>query len=413
MFTRGMRHSFVVCAAALFAATSVAAAPTPDPPLNRDLSVYFIFSMRHTHLKDMKMTQRGCNVGVNCQRPSAHSDCGVILHDAPYYADDSQIAGCTAKFAKPGGSIWQLFTDHPMSLENVVIRHPGINPDGTNPCNAPILPDVDGDGQPSCQTVGQQCVPDFGDLYASCDFPVSFPACDPGKPVKAAVQADCAGDTQPGNEMCDLAPGVYGDVQVLNGATLNLDGPGEYVMCSLVAGRNVKIFGPGAMIYVPDGGQFKVNNGSIVGLNCGDVGLKVNGAGTVHFGRNSSINMRVCAPESTVRLGHGNKLFGQFFGYIVDSDASNEGGCCPGMCTCFDTLDPTQAHEGDTITLESHCDLTVATSVEVCGITAPMLTQTSDKITAQVPVGTSGSVCDVEVLSPAGTFIHVDQLTVL
>jgi len=403
----------MILSVVVFTAGSAAADPMPDPPLRRDLASYFVFAMKHSHLKDMKMTQRGCNVGVNCRRPSASSDCGVILHDNPFYADDSQIAGCTTKFSKPGGSIWQLFRDNVETpLDNVTIRHPGIRPDGSNPCGAPIIPDVDMDGEPSCQTVGQQCQPDYGDLEEACGFPVPFPACAPGTSLKVPLQADCPGDADPGNATCDLPPGVYGDVSIPNAATLNLAAGGEYVFCSLSAGKNVRILGAGATLFIPDGGQVLINNGSLVGLECGDVAVRAQGGGPVRFGRNSTINMRLCAPESDVQLGHGNTLRGQFFGSTVDSDVANEGGCCAGRCACFDTLEPTEAAVGDTITLDSHCDLSVVTDVRVCGVSAPILTKTSSRITAQVPAGTAGASCDVEVVSPAGTFIHVQQLTV-
>jgi hypothetical protein len=399
-------------AALVLAGALAGGARAQDPPLNKNLDQYFVFAMRHSHLKNMKMTVRGCNVGVNCRHPSEHSECGVILHDDPFYADNSQIQGCVARFSKPGGSIWQLFRNDTSPLDNVTIRHPGIKPDGSNPCDTPILGDVDHDGQPSCETVAQACVPDYGDLETFCHFPTSFPACDPTKGVRAKVQADCTGDALPGNQACDLAPGVYGTLTVDNAATVNLVGTGDYVFCNVVAGKSVKIFGPGATILVPDGGQFKVNNGSVVGLDCGEIRLFQKGAGVVRFGRNSSINMRVCAPEANVQLGHANKLNGNFFGDYVDSDLDNEGGCCPGLCSCFDKFDPPTATGGAEVTMESHCNLMPVTEVHVCGVTATIISQTSSKIVFQVPNGLSGQSCDVEALSPAGVFKHVDKLVV-
>lgn len=232
------------------------------------------------------------------------------------------------------------------------------------------------------------------------------------RPSKVRVQSDCPGDVSPGNDACDLPPGVYGDLVMENASELHPVGAGGYVFCDVVAGRNVTILGAGATVYLPASGDLKLNNAGLVGTACGEIRVLKHGRGAVRFGRNSAINMRLCAPEATVNLGHGNTFSGQFFGETVDADAHNQGGCCPGMCACFDTFDPKVAAEHATVVMERHCDLMPVTMVRVCGKAATIVSQATHEIGFEVAAGLSGQTCDVEVMSPAGVFRHAEQLTV-
>jgi hypothetical protein len=49
------------------------------------------------------------------------------------------------------------------------------------------------------------------------------------------------------------------------------------------------------------------------------------------------------------------------------------------------------------------CDLSNITGITICGIVAPILTQTVTQLTATVPAGAAG-VCPVVALSTAGAF---------
>ena len=76
-----------------------------------------------------------------------------------------------------------------------------------------------------------------------------FPACDPGKVVRATPESDCEGapDAVPGNGRCDLAPGTYGDLWVLNDAKLTLLG-GTYTFCGFQFGRRTETVASAATI---------------------------------------------------------------------------------------------------------------------------------------------------------------------
>jgi hypothetical protein len=395
--------------AACLVSRGAAVAADPDPPLRTDIRSYFVFAMSHSHLKNFRL-QGACNVAVNCAQPAASSECGVVSMENPVFNDGSQIAGDVTRFSKPGGTIWQLFRNDTGSLANVTIRHPGIKPDGSNPLAVPILGDLDGDGTPSCQVVGGQCVPDYGDVAAWCGFPAMFPACDASRLVTAVLGDDCAYDVAPGNGQCDLAPGTYGELALKNDATVQLAGEGQYAFCRITGGRRVKLLARGARVYVPNAGHVHISNASTVGQECGDIRLLAQGRASIIFGRGTNVAAKVCAPEATIKLGHGNRHVGQFIADVVDSDDNGSGECCPGRCACFDTFTPQNAAAGATVVLQSGCDLSETTAVRICGAPATILTPGVHRVEVRVP-SVSGS-CRIEVDSPAGTFVHVDRLTV-
>jgi hypothetical protein len=380
-------------------------------PLNTSFSAYHIFAMKNANLKNYQLLG-ACNTGVNCANPTQNSDCGVVSHENPFYADGSQIAGDVAKFSKPGGSIWQLFSSN-ANTTNVLIRNPGPLPNGSNPFTPPILGDLDMDGNPSCQTVGQQCVPDYGDLEVACGFPDPFPACDVLKPVLVLANSDCVlppgVDTMLGNGRCDLPPGTYGNLTVQNDGALTFDG-GDYVFCSFVFGKGTNTIVDAATTIAVNG-DFDINNDAQFGQACGDITLRAKGPGAFSFGRNSQITGNFCAPERTVALGHNNDLTGQFAGDNVRSDSNNRGHCCQGACVCFDEFSPTTAIVGDDITLTGGCDLTGTTAVTICNLPATIVSKTAAELIVEVPVGAAGP-CPIEVQSSAGVFTHVGTLQV-
>lgn len=397
--TRGRLALAPVVALLLLAA----AGPAFAQPLSRDLSSYFVFAMRNTHLKNVRMLS-ACNVGVNCAQPTTNSSCGVAVNENVFYADGSQIAADKTRFNRGGASIFQLFTNDLTGPDNVTIREPGPGPNGTNTLALPILGNLDMDASPSC---GADCNPDYGDVKAACGFPDPFPACALATPVLVLKDGDCSNvpDATPGNGRCDLAPGTYGELSVQNNGRVNLLG-GDYVLCGINVGKNTSttVSAP-SRLYVS--GDIDVNNASTFGESCGDLAVFGNGPGVVSFGRNSTIAGDFCAPERFIDLGHNNDLTGRFVGDVVSSDSNVRGRCCAAAaaCACFDTFSPTTAAIGATITLEGSCNLSAVSAVRICGIAAPITSQTMTTIQVTVPAGIPvGSDCVIEADSPAGTF---------
>ena len=179
---------------------------------------------------------------------------------------------------------------------------------------------------------------DTGDLAAACGFPVPFPACDPGKAVRAIPESDCEGapDSVLGNGRCDLAPGTYGDLSVLNDAKLTLLG-GTYTFCGFQFGRRTETVASAATI-VNVHGDVAIGGASVfgppVGSSCGQIRVNAVGSGEFGFGREGgSINGFFCAPDRSMRLGHGNNLSGRFYALDVSSDSNNRIiGCPPDEC---------------------------------------------------------------------------------
>ncbi len=397
---------------ALVAGTVLGLVPAADAqPLRKDLASYFAFAMQSANLRDLNVNS-ACNSGVNCDMPSSNSSCGVITHGKSFYADGSQIAGDKANFTKGGANIFQIFTNDLNASSPFNIRQPGPNPNGTNSLSTPILGDLDGDGVPSCQTVGGSCQGDAGDLAVFCGMPSPFPACNPnGAGIEAQQGKDCVNgpDSQLGNGQCDLPPGTYNGITVKDKATLDLDG-GTYAFCSFVGGKNLTITA-GSATTLAVSGKFELNNSVVFGTACQDLNVFVNGGGNITFGRNSQINGFFCGPQSPISLGHSNVLTGRFVGDKIDADTSNNGFCCLGKCACFDTFTPTTAAVGATVTFSGGCDLSQVTAVRICGINAQIVTQSSSTLQVRVPAGAAGS-CTVEADSGPGTFVAKQKLTV-
>jgi hypothetical protein len=383
----------LVAAAGLFGATAPAAMAQT---LRRDIGSYFILAQRKASLKNMKLDS-ACNVGVNCAAISNSGSCGNLTMNDVLFAEGSQVAGDRTFFRRNGAIIWDLFRNGGGPLDNVQILG-----SGPTPFTLPILANT-------CTN----CVPDIAAIEAACGFPSPFPACDIAKPVKAAPNADCdpvALDTVLGNKQCDLAPGAYGQVVALNAARLNL-AAGDYPVCSFKTGRNVIVGASGANIYVADGGDFKTNNNTDLADSCGDLSVFLKGTGQVSFGRNSLIAAKLCAPAANIKLGHNNVLIGQFIGDVVNADLNNRGQCCGGRCACYDTFAPTSGVVGTEITASGACDMTATTEVRVCGFAANITSKTALEIKFEIPAGAAGA-CDVEFVSPSGTFLGFQKLQV-
>jgi hypothetical protein len=388
--------------------TMLAAGTAFGQPLNRNLSAYHIFGSRSVNLKNYTLLG-ACNIGVDCAKPSSNSDCGVLSQEDAFYADGSQAAGDNAKFTKAGASVWQLFSNDVGSPGNVTVRAPG----GTSTLTPlPILGDRDADAVSSCRTVGGGCVIDPGDLEVACGFPVPFPTCG-GPTVTVSANADCSGvpDGATGNGRCDLAPGTYGALDVKNQGKVTLAG-GNYVFCSVNVGKNVSVISTTpATIFTT--GDFLVNNEASLGQQCGDVRVLAKGPGAIGFGRNSSIKGFFCAPSRLMQLGHDNDLAGQFFADMVNADSNDRGHCCNvgDDCACIDSFSPTAASVGAIVTLRSGCPLMAVTEVKICGIDAPIDSETANEVRVVVPAGAAGS-CPIEVHSISGIFHPLLSLTV-
>lgn len=375
------------------------------PPLARGLGSYHILGLRSVNLKNYTLLG-ACNVGVDCAQPSSNSDCGVLSHENAFYADGAQAAGDHAKFTKAGASLWQVFANQLGSPENVEIRLPGSGPAGAEPlAPLPIVGDRDADGVTSCRTVGGTCAADAGDLERACGFPSPFPACNPGLPVTVLGNADCGGvaDGDEHNGRCDLAPGVYGALQVQNQGKVTLAG-GVYVFCSIGVGKNTSIVTRAASTIYTDG-DFLVNNEASVGQQCGDLTVLAQGPGSFGFGRNSSITGVFCAPDRLLQLGHDNDLTGRFYAGEVNSDSNNRGRCCStgGDCACIDLVTPETAHAGAVVTLQGPCSLERVTAVRICDVEATIESRSDTALRVVVPAGVGGA-CGIQVESPAGAF---------
>lgn len=378
----------------LLAASLLVTAVAEAQPLRRSLPSYFVFAQRKASLKNLSLDSP-CNVGVNCASPSANSSCGALVLGEVTFVDGSQAAGDKTFFRKPGAVVSQLFRNDGGPLANVTVNVPPAQPFTT--------PIIAGSCDPGCR-------PNPVALETACGFPLPFPACDGTKNVRALPGADCPGDTAPGNGACDLPPGTYGYIVVQNAARLTL-APGDYVACGVQIGRNVIVRADEARVLVDDGGFFKANNGTTVAEACGDLTVFVRGKGKVSFGRHASIAADVCAPQSSVKLGHANQLLGRFVGDTVSADLNNHGRCCGGACACFNDFTPRAAKVGDAVTMLAGCSLDNVLEVRVCGIAATVLEKSDTELVFVVPAGAQGS-CLVEVDSATGTFESAFRLTV-
>lgn len=284
--------------------------PAPIEPLRREVASYFALAQRSMSVKDIQL-DAPCNVGVNCAAVTQNGTCGVLAMADATFGEGTQVVGDKVFFRRPGARLWQLFRNGGGPLTDVELLAP---PEST--FAAPVIPG----------TCDAGCKPNVAALEAACGFPATIPECDNVMGVRATPDADCLFDSLPGNKQCDLAPGVYGRLRVMNDSRLALS-PGQYVFCGVKVGRNAAVEADGTTILMTRS-SFKVGNGSEVGADCGDLTVLMRGFGVVSFGRHTLVASRVCAPQAYMRLGHGNTLIGQFVGDNVTSDSNNQGRCC-------------------------------------------------------------------------------------
>jgi hypothetical protein len=284
--------------------------PGPGAPLRREIPAYFALAQRSIRLKDLQLDSP-CNVGVNCASITETSLCGSMSMTEATFGEGTQTAGDKV-FAHKATRLWQLFRNGGGPMSGVELLAP---PEMT--FATPIIPN----------TCSETCQPDIAALEAACGFPASLSACDGSRSVFARPLSDCDLDSAPGNQRCDLAPGIYGQLRVMNDARIAL-GPGQYTFCSVKIGRNAAVEADATTILLPDGGSFRAGNGSEVGQDCGDLTVLMHGRGVVVFGRQALIATRVCAPQAYLRLGHGNTLVGQFVADTISADWNNQARCC-------------------------------------------------------------------------------------
>src|SRR5262249_2403056 len=121
------------------------------------------------------------------------------------------------------------------------------------------------------------------------------------------------------------------------------------------------------------------------------------------------------APERTMLLGHDNNLTGRFFGNVISADSNNRGFCClaepASLCSGFDSFVPAAASVGATVTLVSTCSPAPVTQVRIGVIPVTIVSRADGKLGATVPAGASGA-CQIQVISPAGTFTGAGTLGV-
>jgi hypothetical protein len=380
----------------------LAAAPEASAQaLRRDLSSYLFLTMKRGSLKNMRIGSP-CNVGVNCGSPSPVSKCGVLALGRVTAIDGGQVVAAQTYLRKPGAQLWQLFRNDSSSLANVTLLAPPPNP---QTFAAPVIPG----------TCDAACNPNYAAMKQACGFPSPFPACDFSRPVKVVRGDDCAPfDTVPGNRQCDLPPGTYGNITINDGGRLNLD-PGIYVACLFHGGQDTTTTADSTTILLPSGALSKnalrVNNGSELGADCGDLRILVDGRSRISFGRGGVVAAEVCAPESKISLGHNNILIGSFVSDSMSADLNNFGRCCGGTCSCFDQLVPSVASVNTVVTATGNCHVETVTDVRVCGFAAPVVSRSPGEVQFQVPALAVGS-CQVEFFSPAGSFLGTQRLTV-
>lgn len=284
----------------------------------RDLSSYFVFGQERVQLKNLSLAGT-CKIGVNCAAPNASSFCGVLSLNNAVFDSDAQLVA--SHIANTG------FSALPRVLSEEEVPNCGRAAPRTlsQRFTPPILGDLDGDGNPSC---GLNCTSDPDDLTVACGFQVAPVSCNPGG-ILAPAGIDCVPiDAVLGNGRCDLAAGTYGSLIALDGSTVMFQA-GSYVFCDVAFGKNTHLAVAGAVeMSIASFGGFSVSNGSIVGQRCGDLRIFVQDGGDVTFGKDAQIVADVCAPESSIRLGHGNHLQGHFVGSDVSADIGNIGVCC-------------------------------------------------------------------------------------
>jgi hypothetical protein len=151
-------------------------------------------------------------------------------------------------------------------------------------------------------------------------FPVSLPlvdpfcelpefACDEGRSVLV----------QPGVTVGPLQPGVYGQLRILNGATLRL-APGEFTFCDVRMGREADLQAAGPVQMNIDG-SLRIGSSSTFGpiLNAPPIIAYVSGR-TVRISQDGLANAEIIAPFAKGSFGRDAEFVGCFCMDTAKSD---------------------------------------------------------------------------------------------
>jgi hypothetical protein len=161
------------------------------------------------------------------------------------------------------------------------------------------------------------------DVLAACEYPDPFPSC--GGP-NIEVQR---------GQTVVLPPGSYGKVSVRgspNPGTLVFDGPGDYQLCDLSAGRKADVLFRSAVpgrvnVYVVGGTSSdpEVGNSAFVGpepgslLTPADIHIYASGS-RVHFSRRSNVHLNLCAPNARLLMTQGSQTEGTMVANVITTE---------------------------------------------------------------------------------------------
>src|SRR5262245_4034601 len=180
--------------------------------VNRNSGYYLSLGRRQAKIKNLGVEAPGCNVGVNCA--SRTGRCGKLAATGATIAGPGQLVSdriCTTR--EPPLAFFEVYHNQSgtCGLTCSMIANTGSGSDCSGPFLAPIIDNLDGDGQPSCAN----CTSDPGDIAAACGVTVPMAPCIPGNSIIVNENQDCGNnDSMPGNSRCDLAAGTYGTVIV-------------------------------------------------------------------------------------------------------------------------------------------------------------------------------------------------------
>src|SRR6185295_12460731 len=115
---------------------------------------------------------------ANCPTSHIPGACGVVNATDAVVGAPGIVAGDRTCLR---GQFFSVFRNDSRTcgLGCSMIEHAGSAADCTDPFTAPILPDLDGDGHPSC---GDGCNTDIDDIAAACGVTLPLPKCNSGKP---------------------------------------------------------------------------------------------------------------------------------------------------------------------------------------------------------------------------------------
>jgi hypothetical protein len=225
---------------------------------------------------------------------------------------------------------------------------------------------------PACDPPTPFSPPVVGDLAAACGFPPPFD-CDGGDDVTVAKDA-----------IRSLAPGTYGDVRVLGGGgkagTLRF-AAGDYVLCSLRAGRDARLLFDGAA-RVMVVGEIEAGNETFTGP-AGGSGLspfdvRFYSAGErVHFSRKSRVSIDLCAPDALLLFTEGTNLTGSFVARVIRTERVTGGS----TTTTTTSTTTTTTTKQTTTTTTTVAPSTVTTTTSTTTTTQPQQTTTTTTTT--------------------------------